>query len=234
MTNRIDDLVNSFMLRKFRESRTSLRDPAPQEILDHLKDCPDTHLVHPKAVDDGYGFGPMTDPYDFVQFEATAECPHGNSAHYEFREDGTFDGVVRGLERHALELEHKAFRESLKPAIEEALVALQDNPRQSFLLLNGINYPSGSGEKRAEAGSVVTDLPVKDIPWLLEHGQIKGLCTGDQFDQMDPDACSCPWCRYAALTEGDRDWLLAHGWDPPAPATPHPHESKDRRSIWIR
>jgi hypothetical protein len=40
----------------------------------------------------------------------------------------------------------------------------------SFKVLNGIDYPPN---KRAEIGDVVTDLPTKDIKWLLEVGAIE-------------------------------------------------------------
>ncbi len=44
----------------------------------------------------------------------------------------------------------------------------------SYRVLNGLDYPDGTGgEKRAEIGDVVTDLPASSIPWLLEQGHIE-------------------------------------------------------------
>lgn len=41
-----------------------------------------------------------------------------------------------------------------------------------FEVLAGIDYPPN---KRAEAGSIVSDLPKDSIPWLLESGIIRPL-----------------------------------------------------------
>jgi hypothetical protein len=38
-----------------------------------------------------------------------------------------------------------------------------------YRTLSGINYPP---DNRAEPGDVVSDLPIKSIPWLLEQGHI--------------------------------------------------------------
>lgn len=47
-----------------------------------------------------------------------------------------------------------------------------------YLVLNGLNYPDGmGGEKRAEIGDYVDDLPESSIPWLLEQGHIEGMQT---------------------------------------------------------
>lgn len=37
----------------------------------------------------------------------------------------------------------------------------------------GLDYPVKGVEKRAEKGDVVTDLPPKSIPWLLEGDYIE-------------------------------------------------------------
>lgn len=42
-----------------------------------------------------------------------------------------------------------------------------------FKVLIGINYPTKGGEKRAEPGDVVDDIPKVDQKWLLEHGAIE-------------------------------------------------------------
>lgn len=42
-----------------------------------------------------------------------------------------------------------------------------------YRALAGINYPGKSGEKRAEAGELVSDLPTKSVKWLLDGGYIE-------------------------------------------------------------
>lgn len=39
----------------------------------------------------------------------------------------------------------------------------------SYKVLTGLDY----GDKRAEAGDVVTDLPTKSVAWLKEQGLIE-------------------------------------------------------------
>lgn len=47
-----------------------------------------------------------------------------------------------------------------------------------FTVLVGINYPPG--DKRAEPGDVVDDLPAGDIGWMLEQGLIERASTSAQ------------------------------------------------------
>lgn len=42
-----------------------------------------------------------------------------------------------------------------------------------YRALTGLNYPGKDGEKRVEAGEVVTDLPAKSVRWLLAGGHIE-------------------------------------------------------------
>lgn len=44
-----------------------------------------------------------------------------------------------------------------------------------YRVLIGLNYPTLKGEKRAEPGDVVEDLPKKSIAWLLRQGHIEEL-----------------------------------------------------------
>lgn len=106
------------------------------------------------------------------------------------------------------------FAQSLYKPKQEALEALLGNPGQAYLLLNGIRWTpdNGGDEKSAEKGAVATDLPASSVGWLLEHGEIRGICEGPRTDS---DHCTCPWCRYSALAEVDIGWLKAHGWNPP-------------------
>ena len=42
-----------------------------------------------------------------------------------------------------------------------------------YRVLRGLNYPDGKGgEKRAEEGDVVEDLPEKDARWLERDGHV--------------------------------------------------------------
>lgn len=36
----------------------------------------------------------------------------------------------------------------------------------------GLDYPTAQGNRRAEPGDVVSDLPVSSVPWLLADGAI--------------------------------------------------------------
>jgi hypothetical protein len=58
-------------------------------------------------------------------------------------------------------------------ARDEASKALHKIAKQAYEVVTGLNYPTKAGEKRAEPGDVVTDLPAKSIEWLLEQGHIK-------------------------------------------------------------
>jgi hypothetical protein len=45
--------------------------------------------------------------------------------------------------------------------------------KRTFVALVGINYPTGNGEKRVEAGKKVSDIPARSVSWMLEQGFIK-------------------------------------------------------------
>lgn len=52
--------------------------------------------------------------------------------------------------------------------------AKDDKPdKRTFVVLVGINYPTGSGEKRVEPGKKVSDIPARSVSWMLEQGIIK-------------------------------------------------------------
>jgi len=55
----------------------------------------------------------------------------------------------------------------------EAPVAEAAPAAASYRVLRGVNYPTAAGEARAEAGTVVTDLPDDAIEWLLADGVIE-------------------------------------------------------------
>ena len=49
---------------------------------------------------------------------------------------------------------------------------------KAFEVVTGLNYPGKGGDKRAEPGDVVDDLPAKSIEWLLADGHIKPIKEG--------------------------------------------------------
>jgi len=46
-----------------------------------------------------------------------------------------------------------------------------------YRVLTGINYPP---DKRAEPGDIVTDLPAKSIPWLIDNKAIEVVPEGSE------------------------------------------------------
>lgn len=46
---------------------------------------------------------------------------------------------------------------------------------KSYEVVVGLDY----GDKRAEPGDVVTDLPAKSVTWLLDQGFIKATGKGE-------------------------------------------------------
>ena len=59
------------------------------------------------------------------------------------------------------------------------MAAAKKSASGKYTVLVGMNYPVGDAEKRAEPGDVVTDLPAKDIAWLLEQGAITAEGSAD-------------------------------------------------------
>lgn len=51
--------------------------------------------------------------------------------------------------------------------------------RKAYRALVGINYPGRSGEKRAEPGDVVRDIPESAVAWLLDQGHIEPVKDGE-------------------------------------------------------
>lgn len=84
----------------------------------------------------------------------------------------------------------------------------------SYRVLTGIDYPPG---KRAEAGSVVDDLPGKSVKWLVDCGAIEKIDgKASKTKAVEPvevveevvldegeDAAQSPWG--AVADEGDED-----------------------------
>ncbi len=47
-----------------------------------------------------------------------------------------------------------------------------ERSKQRWRALTGLDYPTGRGTARAEAGDVVDDLPAASVSWLLAQGHI--------------------------------------------------------------
>ena len=58
------------------------------------------------------------------------------------------------------------------------------NPK-TFTATVGLNYPTGKGEARVEAGDTITDLPAKSVSWLRDGGYI--LAPGDAAPEVAPE-----------------------------------------------
>jgi hypothetical protein len=48
-----------------------------------------------------------------------------------------------------------------------------DKKARTYVVVVGMNYPTPSGEKRAEPGDKVKDIPSKSVRWLVESGVLK-------------------------------------------------------------
>lgn len=60
------------------------------------------------------------------------------------------------------------------PATTTAEPEAAKAPAKRYRLRTGVNYPDGKGgEKRAEIGDVVDDLPAESVAWLLSDGHIE-------------------------------------------------------------
>lgn len=53
---------------------------------------------------------------------------------------------------------------------------------KTYRALVGINYPTKGGEKRAEPGDVVSDLPAKSVQWLQAGGYVELADDGEGDD----------------------------------------------------
>ncbi|MER5252904.1 hypothetical protein [Streptomyces sp. NPDC002855] len=44
-----------------------------------------------------------------------------------------------------------------------------------YRVLNGLNWATIKGKRRAEPGDIVDDIPEKSIEWLLKQGHIEAV-----------------------------------------------------------
>jgi hypothetical protein len=66
--------------------------------------------------------------------------------------------------------------EDVDPAeLDETLSSPETSaaPTVTYRVMRGITYPAGGGEKRAEPGDLVDDLPESAVEWLLADGAVE-------------------------------------------------------------
>jgi hypothetical protein len=51
----------------------------------------------------------------------------------------------------------------------------KDDEKRSYVVVTGINYKTAKGEKRANPGDKVSDIPSRSVRWLVEAGAIKEM-----------------------------------------------------------
>ncbi len=55
-----------------------------------------------------------------------------------------------------------------------------------YRVIVGIDYPTGKGQKRAEPGDIVDDLPKKAIEWMLPAGIVEKTTEESTAQESDP------------------------------------------------
>ncbi|MDH2424782.1 hypothetical protein [Sphaerisporangium sp. TRM90804] len=85
MSTDIDALVTRFVLNQYREEGTN----------EHLKACPDITTENAEGSDGSYG---CDTGCDYVQFEATITCPHGERDGFEWGDFGDMASILERLE----------------------------------------------------------------------------------------------------------------------------------------
>jgi hypothetical protein len=120
--------------------------------------------------------------------------------------------LIKDLEQLARTEERRRPRLEMMRTMTAAIAEMPGRSDVVFEVLNGLDYPGPDGENvRSEAGDIVTYLPPASTTWLIKEGHVRPLCTTGQSGED----CGCKWCRVAALTEEDREWLSLYGWANP-------------------
>jgi hypothetical protein len=120
--------------------------------------------------------------------------------------------LIKDLEQLAKIEERRRPRLELMRSMKVAIAEMPERSDMVFKVLTGLDYPGPDGEnRRSEAGDVVKYLPPESIEWLIKDGHVQPLCTTGESG----DECPCEWCRVAALTEDDQEWLSLYGWANP-------------------
>lgn len=136
-------------------------------------------------------------------------------------ESGTPRNIARATTYATLikELEKIAFIEDRREAravlLRDLTAAIGELPGRTDMvyevLAEFLRFPGRDGvECVVQRGSIVEYLPAVSIPWLIKDGLVKPLCMN-----AETETCTCEWCRLAALTEEDREWLAFYGWHNP-------------------
>jgi hypothetical protein len=120
--------------------------------------------------------------------------------------------MIRDLEKIAYREEHREARECLR---KDLTLAIADLPGRTDVvyevLAEFLRFPDQDGVERVvHRGSIVDYLPAVSIPWLVKDGLVRPKCLAP-----DAESCTCEWCRLAALTEEDREYLEQYGWKNP-------------------
>lgn len=89
-----DELVQRYVQRQFciEEARQ----------YPHLTKCPDTIIIVDSARNGTYG---CDTGCEYVRFEATVSCPHGESCDYEFGEFSDLASIIEDMRRDGLVLD---------------------------------------------------------------------------------------------------------------------------------
>jgi hypothetical protein len=120
--------------------------------------------------------------------------------------------LIKDLEQLAQIEERRQPRLEMMRTMTAAIAEMPGRSDVVFEVLVGMDYPGPDGENvRSEAGDIVTYLPPTSTSWLIKEGHVRPLCTTGQSGED----CNCKWCRVAALTEEDREWLSLYGWANP-------------------
>ncbi len=82
----INALVTRFVLRTYREEGDNA----------HLKACTDISATDTEGRDGSYG---CNTGCDYVTFEATITCPHGERGDFEWGDFGSMDTIIEELEQ---------------------------------------------------------------------------------------------------------------------------------------
>jgi hypothetical protein len=119
--------------------------------------------------------------------------------------------LIKDLEKIAYTEDRREARALLLRDLTAAIIALPGRTDMVYeVLAEFLRFPGRDGvECVVHRGSIVEYLPAVSIPWLIKDGLVKPMCTNAT------ESCVCEWCRLAALTDEDREWLAFYGWHNP-------------------
>lgn len=155
-------------------------------------------------------YSPDCDNCDGSGFVVTSEDEYNCLCHYPHE---LCDACQELTNRCRARIEERRRpRLEMMRTMKAAIAEIPGRSDMVFEVLVGMDYPGPEGENvRSEAGDIVTYLPPTSTTWLIKEGHVRPLCTTGQSGED----CGCKWCRMAALTEEDREWLSLYGWANP-------------------